>query len=84
MELQYRGIRYTPSTTATETTALPATGMYRGQEVSFQTAEPQPIITEELTYRGVTYNPRQAEKAVNSRLFLQQRLTRWNPAFRPC
>lgn len=86
MELQYRGITYTPTTEAIDTSDSSLTGCYRGQVVIFKTSQPQTAAATELTYRGITYNPRTGERVVNSRLTLQLLRTRSrrHPAFRSC
>lgn len=89
MELQYRGTSYTATPEVIETSELPITGTYRGQEVAFKVpqSEPQSLIKEELIYRGIHYMPghaRPGEVALNSRLFMQLRRSRRtrHPAFR--
>lgn len=89
MELCYRGSTYTSKTETVETSALPITGTYRGQVVTFKLPQtvPQSIVMEELTYRGIRYvpgDPCLGDRPVNSSLMMKFHRSRktHHPAFR--
>ncbi|MBF2080110.1 MAG: DUF4278 domain-containing protein [Synechococcales cyanobacterium T60_A2020_003] len=81
MTLTYRGQTYTPSYTTIEAPKVPLFGTYRGRTYSFTAPQPAELATEEMTYRGITYNKRPGEKMINSRQTMQLRRKCQHPAF---
>jgi hypothetical protein len=58
MKLTYRGVSYEYNPIVVETTTGEVAGKYRGLDWRFRNLEKPPILvpTNNLTYRGVTYN----------------------------
>ncbi len=87
MQLQYRGNTYHSDYATIEAPKLPVFGTYRGQRTSFSEPQPGHSITEELTYRGISYmpcKPRPGERILGSRQALQilRKRSYRHPAFR--
>jgi hypothetical protein len=56
MTLRFLGTAYSTTETAIAPSELPVSGTYRGQSISFSSAQPKAINSAvALCYRGVTY-----------------------------